>query len=193
MVLYYLIKRKNRNLLTFLAVAAAIILNGLFSYFNDAIGLPIFLDSVFTVMTAALFGLWPSVMTAALTNFFIEVLNGFPGIYYPFAVVNITTALVTSLFVYKKRFETPTNAFWLIIILSLANSILGALIVTIFFEGFTNLSLDNIVRGIIVTGRSLFTTAFFVRMVVNIVDKGIAVLITYFLYKLIQNKAGRSA
>lgn len=193
MVLYYLIKRKNRIPYTILAVTAAVFLNGLFSYINDLLSLPIFLDSLFTVMVAALFGLWPAVITGALTNSFIELIKGFPGIYLPFTVVNILTALVTSLFVYRKRFETPTNAFWLIIILSFFNSLAGALIVTIFLGGYTNLSMDHMVRGIIVTGQSLFTSTFYVRLVVNIVDKGIAVLISYFLYKVIQHRADQSS
>lgn len=191
MVLYYLIPTKNRLFLTITAILAAILLNGIFSYFNEILALPVFMDSIFTIMTAALFGLWPSIAVALLTNIFIELLNGFPGIYLPFIIVNLVTALATSLFVHKKLFETPTHAFWLIIVLSLANSLCGAVIVTLLFGGFTNLSLDNIVRGIIVAGQSLFTSAFIVRLVVNVVDKGFAVLLTFLIYKSIKKKTKR--
>lgn len=192
MVLYYLINRKKRIILTISAVTAAILLNGILSYMNDSLGLPIFMDSIFTIMTAALFGLWPSVIVGLLTNTFIEVLNGFPGTYLAFTPVNLFTALITSFFVYKKLFETPTQAFWLIIVLALINSISGALIVSFFFGGFTNLSMDNIVRGIILTGHSIFSSAFIVRLVANIVDKGPAVIISFFVYKAIQRNAEKS-
>lgn len=188
MVLYYLIKRKNRIPLTIAAVAAAVLLNGLFNEINNALSLPIFLDSVFTVSTAALFGLWPSIAVGALTNLFIELLNGFPGHFLPFSPVNILTALTTSLFIYRKRFETPTNAFWLILLLTFVNALAGSFIVTLLFEGYTDLSLDYIVRSFALTGKSLFTSTFIVRLVVNIVDKGIAVLIAFFLYKYIQTR-----
>ena len=191
MVLYYLIRRKNRIYWTIAAILIAVLLNGLFSYINDTLLFPIFMDSIFTVMTAALFGLWPAVFVGLFTNFFLEVIHGFPAIYYPFAIINVVTALVTSFFVYKKFFETPAHAFWLIIVLSLVNSILGAIIVTIVFSGFTNLSMDNIVRGITLTGQSVFSAAFIVRIITNIVDKGIAVVITFSIYKWVQTKISK--
>jgi len=184
-----MIKQKNRLFFTILAVLTAVLLNGLFSYLNDYFLLPIFLDSLFTIMTAALFGLWPALIVGALSNFFIELVNGFPGIYAPFAIINIMTALVTSLFVLKKHFNSPSDIFWLIIILSIVNSLAGAIIVTFVFGGFTNLSMDNIVRGIMVAGQSIFSSAFIVRLVVNIVDKGISAIVTYIVYKAIQRKA----
>ena len=189
MVLYYMINRKKRLFLTITAVVIAIFLNGIFSYINDSLGLPIFMDSIFTILTAALFGLWPSVAVGIFTNPFIELLNGSPGIYVPFIPVSIFTAMITSFFVYKKLFETPTHAFWLIIILVLVNSLTGALIVSFFFGGFTNLSMDNIVRGIVVAGHSIFTSAFIVRLIANLADKGPAVIMSYFIYKAIQKKA----
>lgn len=189
MVLYYLIDRKKRFILTLLAVMVAIFFNGLFSFLNDLFNSPIFLDSAFTIMIAALFGLWPAMAVGLLTNCFIELLNGFPGIYWPFTIVNLITALTTSIFVIRKKFENSTNAFWLIIVLSVLNSLVGALLVTFLFGGYTNLSMDNMVKGITVTGQSLLTSTFYVRLVVNIVDKGIPVIITFFLYKFIQLKA----
>ena len=156
---------------------------------NDYLSFPIFLDSIFTIMTAVLFGLWPALSVGLLSNVFIEFLHGFPGIYYPFGIVNILTALITVLFVYKKKLETPSHAFWLIIVLATINSLIGALIVTLVFGGFTDMSLDNIVRGIIIAGQPVFSSAFIVRMVVNVVDKGIAVIITFLVYKTIQRKS----
>ena len=191
MVLYYLIKRENRLIFTILAVFTAIVLNGLFSYINDSIPLPIFMDSLFTIMTAAFFGLWPAVAVGLLTNVFIELINGFPGFYFPFIIINLLTALVTSFFVKKKLFETPTQIFWLIITLSFVTAIIGALIVTIVFGGFTNLYMDNIVRGIILTGQSIFSSVFIVRIVTNIVDKGVAVMCTFIIYKILQKKSSR--
>jgi len=186
MVLYYLIDRKKRNLLTVSAIITAVLLNGLFNYLNNLAGLPIFLNSTFTVMTASLFGLWPAVVVGLLSNVFIELLNGFPGSYIPFTAVNLLTALVTTAFVKNKHFETATHAFWLIIILSAINSLAGSLIVTFLLGGNTGHGIDNLVKSITVSGQSAFSASFFVLIVVNIVDKGLAILPSFFLYKKIQ-------
>lgn len=189
MVLYYLINKKNRLILTISAIVVAILLNGVLSFFNNSLGFPIFMDSIFTIMTAVLFGLWPSLVVGILTNLFIEMINGFPGIYMPFIPINLFTALITTWFVYQKLFETPAQVFWLIIILAVVNSLLGAMIVSIFFGGVTNLSMDNIVRGVMITGHSMFSSTFIVRLIVNVVDKGPAVMLSFGIYKWIQKKA----
>ncbi|MBI9097507.1 MAG: hypothetical protein JEY91_03465 [Spirochaetaceae bacterium] len=186
-----MIKQKNRLLLTTAAVVAAILFNGFLSYFNNYLSLPLFMDSILTILIAALFGLWPATAVALLTNSFIELLNGFPGYYFPFTITNLLTALLTSLFVYKKYFETPNHVFWLILVLSFINSLTGAILVTYMFNGVTNHSIDNIVRGIIMTGQSVFSSTLTVRLVTNIVDKGLSVMITYIIYKNIQKKAGK--
>ena len=184
-----MIRKKNRHFYTIIAVIAAVLLNGLFCKVNNLLSLPIFLDSIFTIMSAALFGLWPAVTVGFLTNFFLELINKFPGNYYPFAIVNILTAVITAVFVNKKAFETPSNAFWLIITLSIINALTGALIVTFLFGGFTNLSMDYIVRGLVVSGQSVLSSTFITGIIVNMTDKGIAVIITYAVYKIIQRKS----
>ena len=155
---------------------------------SQALSLPIFLDSLFTTMTAALFGLRPGVTVGLFTNLFIEVVSGFPGYLYPFGSVNILSAVITWLIVSKGRFNTITEVFWTMIILALANALVGAFVVTLVFGGITNEGVDDVVRAFLVTGNSLFSSAFLARILVNIVDKGLAVAVTYPIYRLVRKK-----
>ncbi|QEN06649.1 hypothetical protein EXM22_01080 [Oceanispirochaeta crateris] len=164
-------------------IVVAVGMNGLLFMMNDALSLPLFFDSFFTIMISAFFGLVPGIITGLLSNLFYEVLMGFPGNFYPFALVNMFTAIATAVMVRKGFLNTPIGVIWIIFVLTLGNSILGAVIVTFLFEGFTNLVADDIVKAIIHTGNSIFTSALFTRILINFTDKGIAVLLTYFLYR----------
>lgn len=152
------------------------LLNALLNGLANLIKLPIFLDSVFTVAVAALFGAVPGIATGILTNLFMELFNGFPGTNWPFAAVSAITALIVALAASRGWFSSVTGIFWAIALLSVSNAFAGALIVFFVFGGFTNVPMDSIVRTLMVTGESLFNSALLGRIFINAVDKSIAVL-----------------
>ena len=178
----------NKLAIAVIAVISAVLLNGLFSLISTKLTLPFFLDSIFTVLVTALFGLWPGLITGLASNLFFEVLKGYPGYLYPFAIVNMLTALVTYLHIKYGSFHIATGAFWTIISLSLINAVVGAIIVSVVFNGITNEPIDSIVRAVIATGRSVFTSVFLGRILINFVDKGIAVLLVFPIYRYFYKK-----
>jgi len=187
MILY---SRQNQKYWFFvsLGIILAVLLNGIFSFFSTKMSLPFFLDSIFTVVATAVFGLWPGLIVGLLSNLFFEVIKGYPGYLYPFAIVNMLTALITWLHIRYGSFHRASGALWTIITLSLANAVVGAIIVSIVFDGITNEPVDSIVRAVVATGQSVFTSAFYGRILINIVDKGIAVLVAFPIYRYLYAK-----
>ena len=173
---------------TIMAVLISVVLNGLINYAGDKLGIPLFLDSIFTAVTAALFGIIPGILTGLFTNIFQEILRGFPMYLYPFAIVNMATGLLVGILVKRGYFKTFFGVFLIIIYTALVNAFLGALIVTIVFGGITNEEVDYIVRVILMTGQSVFSSAFIARIFINLVDKGIAILAAYFIYVKVKQK-----
>ena len=173
------------------AVAISVVLNDLLNITVDKLGIPLFLDTTFTVVTAALFGIIPGILTGLFTNLFQEVLRGFTLTHYPFAVVNMATGLLVAVLVNKGYFNTLSGLFLVIIYTTLLNAILGALIVTFVFGGISNEEVDYIVKVVLMTGKSIFSSAFLARIFVNLVDKGIAIITAYIFYIQIahQNEA----
>ncbi|MDA3939776.1 MAG: hypothetical protein PF693_10755 [Spirochaetia bacterium] len=173
---------KRSGKIIILSIIISVLLNGLINLTGDKLGIPLFLDSIFTVVTAALFGIIPGILTGLFTNLFQEVLRGFPLYLYPFAIVNMTTGLLVGILVKHGYFSTFFGVFLVIIFTAFVNSLLGAIIVTIVFGGITNEEVDYIVKVIIMTGQSVFSSAFIARIFINLVDKGIAVLLAYLIY-----------
>ncbi len=182
------ILNERSRLIIILAVIISVVLNGLINLAGDKLGIPLFLDTIFTAVTAALFGIIPGILTGLFTNLFQEILRGFPLNLYPFAVVNIATGLIVGLMVKHGYFKTFFGVFLIIIYTALANAIPGALIVTIVYGGITHEEVDYIVKVILMTGQSVFSSAFIARIFINLVDKGIAVLIAYLIYTNVKQK-----
>jgi len=171
-------RRANISLPILLCViVAGSALNTILYSISDGLKLPVFLDSIFTVIVAACLGPLPGIAVGFLSNILQEVTGGFPGFFWPFGFVNALSAVITALMVGKGFANNVIGAFWLIVALTLANSLVGAFIVTLLFGGITDQPVDTIVRSILVTGRDILTAAFLGRVFINVVDKGIAVLL----------------
>jgi len=137
--------------------------------------LPLFLDSIFTAIAAAVFGPWHGIVVAVLTNGWNEVFDGFSGLHILFAVCGVATAIIVSAFVRSGRYRSTLSWSLCIGSVTLANSLLGALIAAFVYGGGTRMNLDNIVAGFSLFTESVFTAAFLARVPINLVDKALAV------------------
>jgi energy-coupling factor transport system substrate-specific component len=155
--------------------------------------LPLFLDSIFTVLSAALFGLGPGLATAVLTNGSIEALTGFPGVHIPFALCGMATAAIVARAVGRGRFHSPLDLALVTLELSLANAVIGATVAVFAFGGFTDVNVDVIVSGFATAFGNILSAAFLARLPVNIVDKGIAILVTLLVLHLADRRSAAQA
>ncbi len=137
--------------------------------------LPLFLDSIFTAIAAAVFGPWHGIVVAILTNGWNEALDGFSGLHILFAVCGMATAIIVSGFVRSGRYRSALSWSLCIGSVTLANALLGALIAAFVYGGGTRMNLDNIVAGFALFTDSIFTAAFLARLPINLVDKALAV------------------
>ncbi len=72
----------------------------------------------------------------------------------------MATGLLVGILVKHGYFKTFFGVFLVIIYTAITNALLGALIVTIFFGGITHEEIDYIVKVILMTGQSVFSSAF---------------------------------
>lgn len=142
---------------------------------------PLFLDSNLTAV-AAVMGLPYGLLTAFMTNFFAELLYGFPWRHLPFALCGMATALIVWRMSRLDRLRTPLHFVVGTLLVALANSLLGAAIATFVFGGGTATNIDVLVMGFALMFDDIFSAAFLGRIVVNLVDKAPAVLLA-MLYR----------
>ncbi len=141
---------------------------------------PLFLDMIGTLFITVFFGLVPGIITGILTNI--------GAISYQFTHVSVCSALLLWFLIRKRQFNTLIHAVLATIYITFLNAILGALTAALLYKGFTYHPIDNLVTGFLSIGQSLLTSAFWARIPVNLIDKGIAVFISFGAMKLYMYK-----
>ena len=169
-------------LLLFVSIVIGPVFNAAFNMLTIPLQLPFFFDTIATVFIAAVFGPFAGVITGLGTNWVIELFNGFPMTHYPFCLCGAVTGLIVGFFVKKDNFSTVQSFFIILLIITLANAVLGALIATFLFGGISQTNLDYLVTGLSAAGRSIFSAAFLARLPANLIDKGIALGIAFVIY-----------
>ena len=171
---------------TFVVVAAVflgILLNGLTSWVNTILSIPLFLDTIFTLAVGAVLGPLPGALTGFGTNLFHEVIFGFPGTSWPFGIVNAASGVIVGLLAAAGKFHTGIHLVFAVLLLTIANAFLGALVAVLAFGGSTGIEIDYIVMGLLLTGKPVLWAAFLARIPANVVDKAISVLVAYWVYR----------
>lgn len=155
---------------------------------------PLFLDTIGTLLSTALWGFWPGAVTAVSTHVLMEFLRGLTGANtnLPWMICSLSSVITLALMIRFDLFKTFIHAVLATILITFANSITGALVATLFFSGITIHPVDYIMTAFLSVGQSFLSAAFWARLPVNLIDKGIAVFIVFGLTYLMRLKRGSS-
>ncbi|GAB1484104.1 hypothetical protein MASR2M78_29210 [Treponema sp.] len=126
-------------------------------------------------MGASLFGPIVGMGIGLATNVGMEGANGMSGLFWPFAPCNMATGLIIGLMARKDGFPRPAYITVSILLVTIANAILGSFIATFMFSGYTGVQIDYIIYALTETGMSLGSATFWGRIPTNLIDKMIAV------------------
>lgn len=179
--------------LMLIMVVSGVIINMAGSWLNHHVEWPIYLDTVGTVMVAALGGSIPGILTAFLSNAVGTLLFGSETIFY--TVLNILMAMATS-YMLSRRIRDSRKKILRVIgltfVLSLIGGGLGSLITFEMYgissEGFPA---DAIAWCIQTFGMPRFAAFFLITWALDLVDKTITVLIAVLSLHLIPEKIKR--
>jgi energy-coupling factor transport system substrate-specific component len=170
------------KVLTFIALSVAVNVVG--SKVAILLSLPIFLDSIGTILAGAVIGPWGGLLTALVGG----LLNGALGDIYSiwFAPSGMLMGLLAGVFLHKKVITKP-SIIWRTAAISLPASFVSSLISTYLFSGITTAVITTaLVQALSKTVFSLLTSAFLVQSVTDYVDKLIAVIIVYVFVRRVK-------
>lgn len=172
--------RRTPTAVIVLLVIAFAFLNAGADYLNDrSLEIPLFFDTIGTLVVTALFGVVPGVATAVGTHVWMEIINTPSGIYLPWMACNISSALILWILMRRGQFETPIHALIAGLWIALANALIGAVVAASLFAGDTEHAVDFVASTLYSLGQNLFSAAFLARLPVNVADKTIAVFIAF--------------
>ncbi|MCR5785527.1 MAG: ECF transporter S component [Eubacterium sp.] len=164
-------------------VALAICINVIGGHIALLLHLPIYLDTIGTIMTGALlgpiYGMLPNVLSGLIMGFTGDVYS----LYY--APVGIILGFVTGL-VFKRRKNSVLWILWAALIITIPSTIVSASITAILFGGITSSGSTVLVQLITnTTPLGLTASCFIVQFITDYIDRLIGVLIVVQMIRIL--------
>jgi hypothetical protein len=171
---------------------AALLNNGIQFLGEFVFSIPFYFDSIFTIAVGIFFGWIPGALTGLLTNMGMEITHGFHGLSGPFAIINMATGALAGLIAADKEkyWHLPRQIF-MILALTTVNVLLGAYIVNILFGGLTGSNPDILIKALLLMGENKVMSTIIARIPINLVDKGLPVLLIYIGYRIYRKRKDR--
>ncbi|GAF25267.1 predicted membrane protein [Moorella thermoacetica Y72] len=150
-------------------ISTGIAINIIGSIVASAVKLPIFLDSIGTMLAAVLLGPWLGALTGLVGNIIQGVLTDPANI--PFGIVNAVIGLVVGYLSLKRGFEDYLTPLLAGLILAILCPVVGTPIAVYLFGGVTGGGVDILYAIFLKKEMGIFTSAFLARIPANLVDK----------------------
>lgn len=186
---------KNSKVYATTFCAICIAANIVLGIMTSAMGIPLYLDTLGTVVSAAILGPIPGMIVGALTNIITGLMYSVSTI--PFCLVNMAVGLIVGLAVKKFGFKLPV-AIALGLLLSVVCPVIGTPIGILVYGGLNGTVSDVLVMALKQAGQSIFAASFIRNIVSNLIDKvGTLIvgwaIVTYMPRQLIANLKGTKA
>ena len=140
----------------------------------------LFLDTIGTIFSAALFGPWWGALVGLLTNLVLGVTSGPTEI--PFALVNVVVGLIVGFAARWFGFKFPV-ALAVGVLVGVVAPVIGTVIAVGVFGGLTGGAQDILVLWLQKSGSSLIEAAFWPRLLDNLLDKILSALLVFAILK----------
>lgn len=169
-------------------IAVAIVINIVGGQLNDLLRLPIFLDSIGTILVAVLVGPIAGAVTGLVTNLIIGLIFGPVAI--AFAPVAIVIGLVAGWLARAGWFRSALWAALAGVVIGIALTFVAVPIRIYLFGGVTGSGADFVVGWLSSIGSTLFGSVALTVFGTNVIDKVIStVLVWLIVWKLPQRLA----
>ncbi|MDY3868891.1 MAG: ECF transporter S component [Pyramidobacter sp.] len=174
---------KNKTLVL---VAVCIAINMGLGQLASAVKLPIFLDSIGTILAALLMGPWVGMLTGLATNLIWGVISAPTAA--AFAPVAMVIGLVAGLLARRGMFSNPVKTIISGVIVTVFVTLVATPIRTYLFGGVTGSGADFFVAYMTAVGTKLLQSVALTVIGANLADKVVSCLISWFIIKQLPKK-----
>lgn len=173
--------KKDFSTLTLALIAVAIVINMVLGQIVSTLKLPIFLDSIGTMIVALLAGPWAGGLTGLLTNLLWGLISDPMAAY--FAPVAMVIGIAAGLCAKYGLFKTWWKAIISGVIITVALAVVAVPIRLYLFGGLTGSGADFITAYLLALGRDLFGSVIITVITSNLLDKVITALLAWGIVK----------
>ncbi|HLQ40911.1 MAG TPA: ECF transporter S component [Tetragenococcus sp.] len=166
-------KKRQTHALVFMALC--IVLNIVIGNLVLMLKLPVYLDSVGTILAASLLGPLPGMLVGGSTGVIIGVTSDIFSLF--FMPVQLITAAVTGLLFRKSVLANPASCWWQALIISLPGTIVSTVITISIFHGITSSGSSLIVQLLTGIGMNQAFAVFIVQVATDYLDRLLSILL----------------
>jgi energy-coupling factor transport system substrate-specific component len=159
-------------------VPVGIALNVVGGLLNTALKLPLFLDTIGTMLVAVTCGPWLGALTGGLSNIIASISSPAD---WAFALVNILIGLVVGYIALWRGYRDWFTPLLAGIAAGVVAMIVGPWIAVYVYGGLTGGVLDIVVAGLMKGGAGIFTAVFLSRIIPNLADKILSAYLVFFV------------
>ena len=181
--------KKDFSTLTCVLIAVAIVLNIVIGQLVALLKLPIFLDSIGTILVGILAGPWAGGVTGLVTNLLWGLISS--PVAAAFAPVAMAIGIVAGLCAKFGLFKNWWGAILAGVIITIFNAVVAVPIRLYMFGGITGSGADFLTAYILGLGKDLFGSVVVTVFTANIVDKVATALLVWSVLQTLPEKMKR--
>lgn len=168
------------RLISFISIAIAINLVG--ANLALFLRLPIYLDTIGTLLIAVILGPWYAASTAFLSALINWMTTDSFSLYY--SPVAIVVAIITGILI--KRNCKPSSLLWKSLIISLPGTIIASVITVILFKGITSSGSSIIAQFLHGIGLDMTSSLILVQVGTDYMDRLISLILVFSTITLLK-------
>jgi|LFRM01.1.fsa_nt_gb energy-coupling factor transport system substrate-specific component len=173
------------SLLALLLIPIAVAVNFVGGQVAVLLKIPLYLDTIGTIMVGMLCGPWVGGLAGLITNLVLGIAE---PTFIPFAIVNVVVGVVTGLCARWDGFSVWWKWIISMVLMSLASIISAAPIVVLLYGGITASGTSLITATLMATGMNIWRAVISTELVFTISDRIISYIITYLIIRVIPDR-----
>lgn len=173
---------RNRKVYVVAFCGICVAMNIVLGIITSALGIPLYLDTLGTVLSAAIIGPVPGIIVGALSNIITGLMYSVSDI--PFCLVNMAVGLIVGLVAKKFNF-TIISAVITGLVLSFVCPAIGTPIGIYVYGGLNGSASDVLVMSLVQAGQDIFQASFLRNVASNLIDKVGTCIVGWALIKAI--------
>lgn len=163
-------------------IPVAVAVNFVGKYIAQVLKLPLWLDSIGTLLAAILGGPAVGALAGAINNIFYGIVTDPVSFWY--AITSVFIGLFAGYFAYKGWTRSPLSAVGLGIIVAIVAAVVSTPINVILWGGTTgNLWGDSLFTSLRLSGFPVWVASFLDEFAVDLPDKVITVFVAYLIFR----------
>lgn len=178
--------QQDFSTMTLVLIPVAIVLNIVGGQIMGMLKLPVFLDSIGTVLIALLAGPWVGALTGLLSNLIWGLISD--PVAAAFAPVAMTIGLMAGLLAQVGLFRQWWQAILSGVIIAITLSFVAVPIRVYMFGGVTGSGVDFVTAYLLSVGRDMFSSVIITVFTTNLLDKVVTAVLAWVIVKTLPKR-----